>query len=298
MPELAALDGVHRQVALAHLAGRLTAVGGLDDEPIRRDLHHVAFFQIHDAVGDLDQRLHVGTQEVLADADAHAQRTAAARADHVAGMVAVQHSDRVRATQAPRGVTDRFAQRLAFGHQFVHQVRDDLGIGVRGERVTGFLQLGAEFRMVLDDAVVHHRHRVARHVRMGIGFVGNAMGSPAGVRDAGAPVQGRCAPQRVQFRDLPGCPQARKPAIVQHRQSRRVIAAIFEGMQARQQDGHHIALGAGGDDSAHGAWSSGSKKHNDTGILRAESGGLFQPPARFMQGVPGLAENFEQGLIS
>ncbi len=63
-------------------------------------------------------------------------------------------------------------------------MRNDLGIGLGGEVVTGTLQLGTQGLMVLDDAIVHHRQTLTRLVGMGIFLAGTPMGRPAGMRDA------------------------------------------------------------------------------------------------------------------
>src|SRR6185437_5912346 len=47
--------------------------------------------------------------------------------------------------------------------------------------------------------------------------------------------------------------QTAQLAVVQHRQTRRVVTAVFEGMQPGQQDGDDVTLGATGNDSTHGS---------------------------------------------
>jgi hypothetical protein len=66
----------------------------------------------------------------------------------------------------------------------MHAMRDDLGVGFRRERVTQPLKIGAQLFVIFDDAVVHDRQAIVRHVRMRIAFRGHAMRRPAGVRDA------------------------------------------------------------------------------------------------------------------
>ena len=59
---------------------------------------------------DLDQGLHIGAEEVLADADAGHERAAAPRADHMARLVAAHDGDRVGAVQACGRADHRRAQ--------------------------------------------------------------------------------------------------------------------------------------------------------------------------------------------
>ena len=66
----------------------------------------------------------------------------------------------------------------------MQQVDDDLGVGLRGEDIAFALEEVAQFLVVLDDAVVHHRHAIMGEMRVGVGLAGLAVGRPAGVRDA------------------------------------------------------------------------------------------------------------------
>ncbi len=50
----------------------------------------------------------------------------------------------------------------------VNAVRDDLGVGFRGEAVTQALELRAQRLVIFDDAVVNDRDPVARNVRVGV----------------------------------------------------------------------------------------------------------------------------------
>jgi hypothetical protein len=54
----------------------------------------------------------------------------------------------------------------------VDAMRDDLGVGLGGERRSRALQLGAQLVVVLDDAVVHDREPVLGDVRMRVALDG------------------------------------------------------------------------------------------------------------------------------
>ena len=131
-------------------------------------------------------------------------------------------------------------------------VRDDLGVGLRGELVAGPLELVAELLVVLDDAVVHDRDAVARDVRVGVALVRHAVRRPARVRDAEV-AGSRVGGQRLgQLRDLADRAQARDlGAAVQHGDAGRVIAAVFEALQALDQDRDDVPVSDRSDDSAH-----------------------------------------------
>ena len=68
------------------------------------------------------------------------------------------------------------------------QMRDHLGVGLRGEFVAVALQLVAQFGEILDDAVVDDGDAVGE-MRMRVGLVGHAVGRPARVADADRAVE-------------------------------------------------------------------------------------------------------------
>ncbi len=87
------------------------------------------------------------------------------------------------AAEVGKGGADRVGQ-VAVVVLF-DQVRDDLGVGLRGEDVAFFSQLGAKLRVVLDDAVEDDVDRVrAVAVWMGVLLGDAAVRGPAGVGEA------------------------------------------------------------------------------------------------------------------
>jgi hypothetical protein len=105
--------------------------------------------------------------------------------------------------------------------------------------------------MVLDDPVMHDGQRVARDVRMRILRVRHAVRGPARVRDAAVAEQRRFALQALKLGDLALGAQALQALVGQNGHAGRVVAAVFEGLEARNQVCHHVALGADADDAAH-----------------------------------------------
>ena len=99
-------------------------------------------------------------------------------------------------------------------------------------------QGGAQAFVIFDDAVVNDGD-VALHVGvwMSVQVAGLAVGGPAGVADADAPVQ-RCAGQALlQVGQAAfGLHQADFPA-VHHRDARAVIPAVLQAGKPLQQDG-------------------------------------------------------------
>ena len=253
----AAFDRVGGQLALVHLALDRRAVQREHLHAVAGDLDHVVLVEVEHAVGDLDQRLRIGAEEVLADADAHQQRRAAARTDHAVGLLAAEHGDRIGALQFTHGGQHRLAQVLALADASVDQRGHHLGVGFRSEHVAGGLQLGAQAGVVLDDAVVHDRHP-AGDVRVRVRLVRHAMRGPAGMRDAGAAGQRVGQVQRLHLAHLALGAHAEDRAVVEHGHAGGVVAPVFERFQAGDKQRGDIALGYGGNDSTHGEASFGS----------------------------------------
>src|SRR5207248_2067492 len=106
--------------------------------------------------------------------------------------------------------------------------------------------------VVLDDAVVHHRDAAA-HVRMGVALGGHAVRRPARVADADVAGEPSLERKPGERSDAAAAAQALHAA-VDHRDARRVVAAVFEPPQPLEQDRHDVAASYGCDDSAHEAF--------------------------------------------
>ena len=127
----------------------------------------------------------------------------------------------------------------------VDQVRDDLGVGLRLERVAQRLQARALLLVVLDDAVVHHRDLV-RSRRAGGRWArsrrrawpsacGRCRRCPSGPRRATAFSISATRPDAAHAPD----------AAVQDGDARRVVAAVLEALQALGEDGDDVTAGDG-----------------------------------------------------
>ena len=134
--------------------------------------------------------------------------------------------------------------------------RDDLGVGVGEKLVTEALLLRPHLGEVLDDAVVHHRDLVAADMGMGIGLIGYAVGRPAGMGNADGPMHCVVLQQRIQGRHLAGGANPGDGVrAVDDRETRGVVAPVFQSPQALDEDGDDVSLGDRADYSAHGNWS-------------------------------------------
>ena len=240
---------------------RLAAAVG---DPVLAQLHvdHVAFLDVDDLVRHAGQCHRIAGQEVLAVFLAHAQdhRRAGTGADHAVRFVLAEHGDRVGAVQAADGGLHGLEQ-VAF-IQAVDQVADDLGVGLAGELVALGLQRGAQLVVVLDDPVVHQRDAAGpgggafagavAEMRMRVVHRRGAVRGPAGVGDAGAAREVVALHLGQQLRDAR---RAAGPlqAVVVHGDAARVIAAVFQPLQALDQDRDDVAGRDRGDDSTHEA---------------------------------------------
>src|SRR5918993_732606 len=129
------------------------------------------------------------------------------------------------------------------------QMRNHLGVGIGGELIARRLKLRANRRVVLDDAVVHHRDAAA-DMRMGIALGGHAVRRPARVADADHALELLLVGQLLELRHAPARAQAFEAAI-DDGDACGVVAAVLEAAQTFQQDRDDVAPRYRGDDSAH-----------------------------------------------
>ena len=248
----------------AHLAlHALVAAVAARHDPVLAHLQvdHVTLFEVVDLVGHAGQRHRVGGEKTLAVADPQHQRRALARADHALRLVAAEHRQRVGPLQPPRGLLDGVEQVALV--QRIDQVRDDLGVGLAREHVAARLQLGAQLVVVLDDAVVDQRDacravglapRPGREVRMRVVHRRRAVGGPAGVGDAGRALHAVGGDLRVELGHARGAARAAQRAGLVDGDAAGVVAAVFEPLQAFDEDGNDVARADRADDAAHGCF--------------------------------------------
>jgi hypothetical protein len=218
---------------------------------------HVAFFQVDDLVGDAGQGHGVAGQEAFvgvgALAHAQHQRAAFARAHHAVRLVTAEHGDGVGALQAGGGALHGVEQVTVV--ELVHQVGDHLGVGLAFEDVALVLQLGAQFVMVFNDAVVHQADALARKMRVGVVHRRHAVRGPAGVGDAGARQDAVLRDLGFELGHPAGAAGAAQFTALVHRHAAAVVAAVFQPLQALDEDRDDVAGADGADDATHGVGS-------------------------------------------
>ena len=125
-------------------------------------------------------------------------------------------------------------------------------------------QLGLQFGVVLNDAVVDADHirlhgagpgpgAVAADMGMGIGLARLSVGGPAGMPDpTGSCQRGPVVCLDCQIPELSGCfYHFGQIASVPYREPRRVIAPVFQSGQAVQQDRRRLVISRKPNNSAH-----------------------------------------------
>ena len=132
----------------------------------------------------------------------------------------------------------------------VNQVRDDFGIGLGLELVPEALQVRALFLVVLDDAVVHHGDFVARDDGVGVELGDAAVRGPARVADADGAAEILRARLGLHFGYAPDAAHALQAA-VQDGDAGGVVAAIFQALEAIDQERNDVAVGERADNATH-----------------------------------------------
>src|SRR5271157_2605699 len=136
---------------------------------------------------------------------------------------------------------------------FLHQVRDDLGVGLSGKPMTFRDQVLLQAEVVLDNPVVYD-HNSARTVavRMGIFFGGASVGGPARVPDTIGTVERLQPDGLLQIAQLAlGPAHLKSVRATGYRDSRRIVAAILQPPQSLEDDGNDTLLTDIADDATH-----------------------------------------------
>src|SRR6185369_4330563 len=132
------------------------------------------------------------------------------------------------------------------------EMADDLRVGLGLEFMAGGREALLELQIILDDAVVHDDELLrAIGVRMGVLFRWAAVRGPAAVAEPDLAVHGRRRQQVGQLADLADAAAQLQPAAVQDGDARRVVAPVFEALEALEQDRRNLLAADVPDDAAH-----------------------------------------------
>ncbi len=194
---------------------------------------------------------HVGSDKILVVAGAHHEWRLIASRHNLLRVGTGDHSQCERSAQFLNGLADglfEIAIQVA-----LHQVGHHFGVGLGIEDVAFRLQAVLQFQIVFDDAVVHHHHvAVAIAMGMGVLFGGPAVGRPASVPDAERAIDGAEADGVFQVAQLTfGAPDVELTVVAINRDAGRVVPAIFQPLEAFQDDRNGSPSAYVTDNSAH-----------------------------------------------
>ena len=182
---------------------------------------------------------HVGGDEhlPLADAHHHAAGVADAGGDNLIRLLRREQDDAMSSLQQGKRLAGGFHQPQPEAQVTVYQLHDDFGVGIGVELHALGSQFGAQFLVILDDAIVHqHDLAVRAGVRVSVAGGGFAVSGPAGMANADLALKRGFLYQGDQALEFPGVAAHLNVPILDHRQSGRIIAAILQPFQPVQDD--------------------------------------------------------------
>ena len=250
VPPLPAVD--HRRAQGVREDGSAYGPAGPVQDPDRvgRHVGDVPVFQHHVPAGDPDEGRDVGSNEVLPRTHPDDERASPDRSDETMRVVRRHHPEGVGPFQGQDRIPDRVEQAAAPGEAAMNPVPDHLRVGLGVEPVAGLEEIRADIRMVLDDPVVDDRNLLAAHQRVRIRLGRLPVRRPPGVGDPRAPVRSVPFDERFELRHLPHRADP-VDAVPHHRETGRIVAAVFDPPQAFEQEGNHVTPRDRPDDSTH-----------------------------------------------
>jgi hypothetical protein len=210
---IAAFDQGRLDPALLARAMDPASLAVADFGAVRAGHDPVAILEIGHVARQRRQRNRIGAEIHLPLAIAQDQRAAPARAQKKTVFLG-KHRGNGKGAGQPR---ERFLERLhrvqALVHTGAEQLGDRLAVGLGLEDPPLLFHLAAQRLEILDDPVMHDR-RAAAEMGMGIGRVRAPVRGPAGMGDAGRPLERVLADRLAQRRRaiLPAARRRSSPA--------------------------------------------------------------------------------------
>ena len=242
--EAALLGRLHVPGDPAHLGLDELAAHGRDPDRSGSQLGQLVVVEHDDVPGVLQDRGDVGGEEAHAVENPDDERRDAPGGDDELGLRQRDHPEGERPADLAHDVADGGGQVEALGEGLLDQVGEHLGVGLGAEHVPPLHQALGQLDVVLDDPVVHERHRAgAVEVRVGVALRRLAVGRPAVVTDPGALAvrEGRRGAAEGGHRvGAVGDAQLLDRLGVDEGDPRRVVAAVLEALEAVEQDAERI----------------------------------------------------------
>ena len=191
-----------------------------------------------------DEGGNIGSKEILPGAHAQDQGAGAFDGDQLTGMLITDHAQGVGALQAGHGFHHSLLQVTSIIQ--IQQMYNHFCVSFAVKNKTFFHQLRPEQGIVFNDAVMNHsKMAVIGHMGMGIGDGGGAVGGPAGMADAAeAGDVFAVIGDAIQIFQIAAALFGEYFALMLHGDARRVIASVFQTLQAGQKYGCRL-LGTG-----------------------------------------------------
>ena len=250
MAVIALLDGRGRRAGLDDLAPHRAIVAVENVDPFPPDDGPVALIQIGDPLSPRSDGQGVRSEVILALAITDGQRRTHARADDQIGVIAEQEGDGERAGELWQHRRDCVLRRSAALNLARDEVPDDLRIGLALERASLRDQLVAQRLEVLDNAVVHQRHR-SDDVRVGVADGRRTVGRPARVGDPRRTVQRLLGERSRQIFELALGPPPLELAVGDRANAGGIVAAILQALETVEQALRDVRLADDPDDTTH-----------------------------------------------
>ena len=243
--------------------------GVRDDAGFAGQHRTVALLEVGEVVGERGECQGIRTEVHLALAVTHRERRALPRADQQVVVAVEQEGECEGALDDLQGRPHGLCRRKTVVHEVGHEMGDDLAVRLAREGVTFCAQLIAQLPKILDDAVMHDG-QPGRGVRMGVVLRRPPVGRPARMADADGAVQRLLGQLGFEVPELAGRPSPGQAAVLQRRDTGRVVTAIFETLEGIDEVKRDGACSQDADDATHGA-SSLADGRTETGIAAANS---------------------------
>ena len=201
--------------------------------------------EVYDPVGVFDDGGGVGGHEVFVLSHTDEQGTALAGGNDPVRLLLVDYGQGVGAHDVSQCEGHGIPERDAVGvHHVLDELDYNLGVGLAGEVVAEARELGAQRKIVLDDAVVDDGEpAVLRDVGVGVDVAGLSVGRPAGVGYAYAAADILACSQVLEVLHLaPGLVDHELRTVVDQRHSRAVISSVFQTLEPLYQ--YRVGLAA------------------------------------------------------
>ena len=225
------------------------------DGPVGLEQRVLVVRELRDVARDARERHDVGCGVGAVGGGRHDERRSVAGDGDLTGNIGTDARDGPGALEARAGVAqggDEVASARTVP-RILDEVRDDLGVGLGGELVTGGHELGPEVAEVLDDAVVDDGDAPrAVAVRVGVAVGRRSVGRPARVRDA----RGAHGIRRLAALDERGHASRALHAMEravgrENLEPRGVVSAVLERLESLQEEGRCLVAAGVSYDAAH-----------------------------------------------